>query len=483
MIPNISSPVGGNIGPQFDPIQDFIKQSVNLEFNPGPAVYRVGHPEPLSIPGFEGITGVQRHYIYGDGSCWSRALWQDILNQILHDPHEFNAFIQKVAQSTTDLNIDAPLAQATINMLYKIRSLSPENRIEYLNHDNVDRTLIFFMRHVAGEFMSRNFSIYDPETIDDIKTNINRYGGPEINAFARYFNLATHLIHQQKLLNQHNMEWFYREKPKNTTQSTLIPVSQLNMNINHQMVMFAANDFHFEVINFTNAVRIKQFQLDEAMAKQVEEEWNKKTPEELEAEKQKQEQIEKDKELAKQIEGEWDTETHQEIESEMRKQKQIAGDEELAKQIEQPNEQPAQPISHPENALQDYLNELSSSVIERQEHLLDEERQEKESTLSLQQQSFNHQMQIKESLMKAQIQSSDNTPKEPSSLLNAELPSAKTVSEIRQINQEPIKEEQQPPPQTKTRSSKAPIASKPWYKSLFSTIWNFFTSLFNLFKR
>ncbi|NGX41952.1 MAG: hypothetical protein K940chlam7_00226 [Chlamydiae bacterium] len=113
---------------------------------------------------------------------------------MLDDNNEFDRFTGQIAHPKEGYDIPEILAKEVIHILCQLKDKSPEKRIEYLNHTNVDTSLVFYMRHVAAEYMQKEYSIYSYQDIFDIKTNKGRGGATEISAFARYFNLELHLI-------------------------------------------------------------------------------------------------------------------------------------------------------------------------------------------------------------------------------------------------------------------------------------------------
>lgn len=241
----------------------FVDQCKAMNFNAGqiePHHRRIGKPEAI-----EAIPGAFRQSISTDGSCWSRCLWQNVFNQILNDPKEFDDFIHRIVESTQTIKIPEDLIKGTIFILHHMKALSENERIEYLNHNNVDKTLILYMRHIAADYMEKNFATYTPAEIQDIRTNIHRYGGPEINAFARYFNLATH-----RIVKNGEGNWVYSYKPKNSN-STIegINIQDVQFGFFNQKIIFGVNDVHYEVISFPNQVKNGQTGEDARMVQSL----------------------------------------------------------------------------------------------------------------------------------------------------------------------------------------------------------------------
>lgn len=239
-----------------------ISDCITKKFDPGTEQHCVGFPQSLSLAGY--TEPVSRQYIRGDGSCWARALWQNTLNQIFNDPNEFDRFIEKVANSHHEMNVPKDLVENTIHILYHLKSLSNVDRIRYLNHEKVDQTLIYFMRNIAGEFMSKTFGTSQKDVID-IKTNLQRYGGTEITSFARHFDIAV-----QNVFKRNDGKWVYSEKPKGQNYNNLeIDIGKINFNYDNRILMFAANNSHFEIINFSEIARKNRMISDLELARQL----------------------------------------------------------------------------------------------------------------------------------------------------------------------------------------------------------------------
>lgn len=200
---------------------DFVKNSLALNFDLGQdSNFFTDRIQRDNIS-----QGVYELIIRGDGACWSRALWQDVFNQILDDAIAFDSFILKVVDSC-DLpglspNPSVPqLVEKTLYILYHLRELKTEEaRIDYLNHTQVDRVLIFFMRYVAAAQIEKEqkegyYQNINPVILEEIRQNQYAYGlGVEISAFVSHFALRTSTVIEQKTLTGKS-QFFYREKPQ-----------------------------------------------------------------------------------------------------------------------------------------------------------------------------------------------------------------------------------------------------------------------------
>ncbi|MDP1836747.1 MAG: hypothetical protein Q8K75_12590 [Chlamydiales bacterium] len=228
----------------------FIQSSLATQIKMGKRCYCVGMPEAVSVPELA-LLGAKRHHVLGDGSCWARALWQATFSQTLDNSADFRDFVDKVAASSRDCNIPLHLVKDTIQILFKLKLRSAKERINFLNHENIDRTLVLYMRHIAADYMSKHYSFYSKEELKDIRTNMSRYGGPEVTAFAKHFNLAVPVIF-------HDGHWKYQlqEKGKGYSNSP-ITVSKLSSEkMIPPFVMFGANNQHFEFLSFDSRFEV-----------------------------------------------------------------------------------------------------------------------------------------------------------------------------------------------------------------------------------
>jgi len=165
------------------------------------------------------------------------------LSQVLDDQKKFDQFVKLVGESPKKLGVPEELAVNVLQILRCLKQVSWEQRYDFLNHENVDRNLVFFMRHVAGEMMERHASIYSSQDIAEVKSNIHRFGGPESTFFARYFNLELHLVTKK------GNRWVYQHKEadKNYYEN---PIDLEAVNIGNFMCLFGVNDAHFEFLSF-----------------------------------------------------------------------------------------------------------------------------------------------------------------------------------------------------------------------------------------
>jgi len=201
-----------------------------------------GRPETAWDPELS-RAGAKRHFVKGDGSCWARATWMCVLSQILDDPQKFDQFVRRVGESPQSLGVPVGLAGKVQLILEQLRAMSWDERYVLLNHENVDRDLVFFMRRVAGEMMARHASIYTQKDIEGIKRDIHRFGGPESTFFARYFEVELHLV------TKRGNRWVYqmKEAGKNYYEH---PVELRSANIGGRMCLFGVSDAHFEFLSF-----------------------------------------------------------------------------------------------------------------------------------------------------------------------------------------------------------------------------------------
>ncbi|MBA3721096.1 MAG: hypothetical protein H0W88_01675 [Parachlamydiaceae bacterium] len=238
-------------------IQQTIEAGQRLNFDLGDQSRYIGSPEEIKE-----IPGAFRQHIKPDGSCWARALWQNTMSQVFIDPQEFDDFIAKIARTQHENNVPKKLVEGTIHILCAMRNQTDAQRIEYLNHVNVDNTLVFYARHVAANYMEKNFTFYTAADLEDIRTNIHRYGGPEVNAFARHFNLAVYTISKRSDTNR----WMYIEQLKTDRFARVgIHVESAEFNLNNRKIMFGVHDKHFEVISFPDVVLVNQNESDEKL--------------------------------------------------------------------------------------------------------------------------------------------------------------------------------------------------------------------------
>ena len=282
-----------------------IQAAIQMKYNVGAPTNAVGQPKPVQISELAKLKAM-RHFVKGDGSCWARALWQTVFSQVYRDPAVFDRFISKVASPQAGYDIPDHLANEVIHILHHMKEMTPAERIDYLNHQNVDHSLIFFMRHVAAEEMRHKDELLSAADVRDIKTNIARYGGPEIGAFNNYFNLEYHNIAK----NGQKIWHYYTKNPGKASSSK--PIREL---INEpfpipHFCMFGATSYHFEFISFeyladlTNNAPVVGAEVEQCLdqlARQIQEdrklaeELQKKYDAEFEASKKQQEA---DRELA-----------------------------------------------------------------------------------------------------------------------------------------------------------------------------------------
>ncbi|MBS0655005.1 MAG: hypothetical protein JSR46_04450, partial [Verrucomicrobia bacterium] len=195
--------------------------------------------------------GAKIQHVRGDGSCWARATWQCVLSQVLDDDRAFTQFVNKIAVPKKNYEISENYAKETIHILYQLRGKTPEQRIEYLNHVKVDDSLVYFMRHVAAEYMEKeNFGLVEADQLPEIKTNKNKYGGPEVIAFMRYFGLETHYIRKKP---NGEMEYQY-SRGDHLIQKINLSQAGPQAIPRDKHCIFAVNELHYEFVNFENAV-------------------------------------------------------------------------------------------------------------------------------------------------------------------------------------------------------------------------------------
>lgn len=275
-------------------------QQKNLKkpFDPGPAMANVGE----GVARNDIIEGALELRIRGDGSCWVRALWLDVFNQILDNLSVFNAFLVKV-QESSQLNQLSPnpiipdLIEQTIYILRHLKILNEESRKEFLNHENVDNVLSCFMRYVAAaqieeEQKRGRYQSIDSESIKAIRTDMNKYGsGIEIDAFVNYFQVSSHVICRKSITRfsiNSVSEFFYSEQRVGCRFNDKdIRISTLQ-NQDKIVARFALNTFegHFNVLIIPPRTK-ERLQVQKQNA-ELEESENKKM-EQLLKEKQKRE--------------------------------------------------------------------------------------------------------------------------------------------------------------------------------------------------
>lgn len=228
-----------------------IEEARRPHFNPGVIKNCVGHSQLAQQPVLANL-GAQRQWIEGDGSCWARSLWQVVFNTIFNDAGEYDRFVENVAKSPyvfhgdpIGINVDQELAKKTIKILHLLESMDAYQRIDYLNHENVDDTLVSFMRHVAGEYTRDNRIFATEEEINKIKYT-HRSGGSEMDAFMSHFQLTWHSVCKV------GENWIYRKtSPKIPNIARLDnPININNLENKPRVAMFGVNGDHFEVISF-----------------------------------------------------------------------------------------------------------------------------------------------------------------------------------------------------------------------------------------
>ncbi len=212
----------------------FLVKSLSITFDPGrERLYARFFQDKISRNDL--IGGAYQLKINGDGACWSRALWQDVFNQILDNPASFETFILQVCRSRflEDIrhpNVPTDLVQKTIYILHELKDLkTEEKRIKYLDYDEVDKVLIFFMRYVAAAQIEKEqkecgrYQSIDDNILKEIRYQQNAYArGAEIIAFGNYFNLKTCVVRENGL-----NELCYFEKPANKPEILIGRVKEL----------------------------------------------------------------------------------------------------------------------------------------------------------------------------------------------------------------------------------------------------------------
>lgn len=238
---------GGYLGPDS---RAFIESARKMTYNPGTVSHFVGGAK---LPASQALRqlGAAVHDVRGDGACWSRATWQCVFSQVLDDDQAFETFVKKIAEPG-NYKIPEKLSKETIHILFKLKELDAAGRIDYLNHTHVDDTLVFYMRHVAAEYMEKTgFGLIQSNQLREIKTDKYRYGGPEVIAFIRYFGLETHYI-----TKSHTGEPLY-EYTKAGGGIERINLASTNATFpQNRHCIYAANNLHYEYITFAHEVAV-----------------------------------------------------------------------------------------------------------------------------------------------------------------------------------------------------------------------------------
>lgn len=217
-------------------------------FDEGRFLKAVGEPQKTNVKELDEL-GFKRHYVLGDGSCWARSLWQCVFAQVFSSEDKFNEFIKQIENPKPNYDIPKELSQKAHYALLQLKDKSPEERIQYLNHAAVDDVLIFYMRHVAAEYMRNNFAIYSDNELTEIKKDKNKYGGPEIIAFLKYFDLSRHAV-----VKKEDGNWYYYEDKKDIHNVFLVKNLKEHLDLLPPYCMFGANDIHFEFLSFDKAL-------------------------------------------------------------------------------------------------------------------------------------------------------------------------------------------------------------------------------------
>jgi hypothetical protein len=239
------NPIGHHTAPLGTPLN--ILAAKNMSYNIGGNYDAVGKAKPIEHVELKKL-GANRHYVRGDGSCWARATWQCALSQILDNEEAFKKFIKQVAEPKRGYKIPEQRAKEVIHILSQLKTIFDKNRrIEYLNHANIDDSLVFFMRHVAAEYMkNENYATGYGINLEEIKTNKNKYGGPEVIAFMRYFDLEVHYIRKSAA----NGIWLYNHTLTNGT-TEVISLNESNPRLPRALnCIFSASEIHYEFISF-----------------------------------------------------------------------------------------------------------------------------------------------------------------------------------------------------------------------------------------
>ncbi len=229
------------------PFSNVLLEGLNLKFDLGVYKHCVGKPVPIQdFP----IAHAKRQHIRGDGSCWARALWQVVFPQIFANEAYFHKFIQKVADSHKELNVDCELVKRAISALYALHGKSEAERIDTLNHENMDLTLVLYMRHLIVDFLKKNPSPYfDNDQIKEIKNSIGTYGGQEhAVVFCQYFKLEFQEIGKQ---NYEQADWVYTKKERlEDVLAAPVPAKDIEIQEHNRVIMFAVDRMHYEVLHF-----------------------------------------------------------------------------------------------------------------------------------------------------------------------------------------------------------------------------------------
>lgn len=242
-----------------------ILAAIDMPFNEraGGKVNAYGAAQNTHIPTLDAI-GARRHHVKGDGSCWSRALWQCTFSQILDNNREFYNFIDKVADPQGGFK-NNPLQRETIHILHKLKNKTPSQRLDYLNNRAVDETLIFFMRNVAADFMAQKGWGTAAERAD-IRVNIHKYGAREVMSFANHFKLELHRIARKDVIGGAG-QWEYYYKGKNETTERRTAVKDVDLLMNN--CMFGANAAHYEFLSFDHSALVSSSSTDLAQKKKT----------------------------------------------------------------------------------------------------------------------------------------------------------------------------------------------------------------------
>lgn len=236
-----------------------LEQARAMRFDLGGHRNAIGRPTLINIPELAAL-GARRHHVLGDGSCWARATWQCVFSQILDNEEQFNAFVAKILNPPNVNGHEFPLqpdtiqyANETIHILYQLKNMTPDQRIAYLNHENVDTSLVMFMRHICAGYVQTRWPNHATANFNAIRNNFNHYcGSLEIDAFLRYFQLEKHAIDNAFDNDRNAGQWKYFWFRKHDQYTQDIPVSQLagrDFDAGKYFI-FGVNNIHYEFITF-----------------------------------------------------------------------------------------------------------------------------------------------------------------------------------------------------------------------------------------
>lgn len=255
--------------------QSLVETTNEMQFDPGNPKECLGRPEPFILPKkptfvaricgraipiplrlcstYQTSMTITRQYVKADGSCWSRSTWQSILNQGLKDDN-FSGFMTRIATRATELQVNEGILKNTLTILHQLKSCPDEDsRRNLLNHEEIDKTLISFMRHVdfQTEVVVNKCEAQNAHLIKNRDDHSQDCGTPTLRNVAKFFDSQVKVLEE----NEKTHTWRTQDLEPNTTNNLNKPTeASLNEKGFLQSVetegtiVFGCNLKHFEVL-------------------------------------------------------------------------------------------------------------------------------------------------------------------------------------------------------------------------------------------